>query len=160
MTTTNDSGAIKIERIEPDAHQVQEGEITLRITMPASKQQKLFDFMTSDTWEQAQAVRADNIENWTGSLEIAVNWALRHDNSGARVFASLLASMYNGNRVKFDASDLKLLDGANFEHAINCMRLCQETCREPHQFFKNGGQLFERMIEQWGFEKKTRRARS
>lgn len=66
--------------------------------------------------------------------------------------------MYNGARVKFDVSDLKLLDGGNFEHALNCMRLCQETCREPHQFFENGGAMFEQIIKEWKLEKKRRAA--
>lgn len=151
------AGEVRIELIEPEARQVGDGEITLRVTLPVEKKQKLFDFMNSDTWEEAQVARAADLEGCTQSLQHALNWALRHDTSGARVFATLLASMYNGNRVKFDVSDLKNLDMGNFEHALNCMRLCQETHREPHQFFKNGGQLFEAMIEQWGFEKKTRR---
>ena len=132
--------------------------ITVEITISKSKYEKLHDFMNSDTWEKAQAARNAKLSECLKSVEIAVTWALKHDTSGARVFATLLASMYNGNRVKFDVSDLKLLDQANFEHALNCMRICQELHREPHQFFEKGGELFERIIKDWKLEKKARAA--
>lgn len=133
--------------------------ISLEVTISRDKYAKLDAFMSSDTWEKAEAARQANLTDCLKSLEIALNWALKHDTSGARVFATLLASMYNGTRVKFDVSDLKLLDQANFEHALNCMRLCQETHREPHQFFQNGNELFERLIKNWKLEKKARAAR-
>lgn len=132
--------------------------IKLEVTIPRDKYQKLTDFMSSDTLEKAQELRKARLDDCMKSIEVAVTWAVKHDNSGARVFATLLASMYNGNRVKFDVSDLKLLDDANFEHALNCMRLCQETCREPHQFFQNGGEIFETFIKDWKLEKKRRGA--
>lgn len=132
--------------------------VKVSITLPKDKLKKLYDFMDGDTWEKAQEIRKARLDDCLKSLEIAVTWALKHDTSGARVFATLLASMYNGNRVKFDVSDLKLLDAENFEHALNCMRLCQETHREPHQFFERGGELFEQIIRDWKLEKKRRAA--
>ncbi len=135
-----------------------EGMATVEVTLPREKLDKLHAFMASDTYEKAEAARKAKLHECVKSLEIALTWAVHHDTSGARVFATLLASMYNGNRVKFDVSDLKILDQENFEHALNCMRLCQETYREPHQFFKNGGALFEKMIKDWGLEKKRRAA--
>ena len=149
---------LKIELALPESRPVCDGDVTWRITLPAEKVEKLFAFMNDDAWEKAQAIRATGINECKASLQVALNWALKHDTSGARVFATLLASMYNGRRVKLNVSDLKLLDQGNFEHAMNCIRLCQETHREPHEFFQNGGELFERMIQQWGFEKKQRRA--
>lgn len=128
------------------------------ITIPRDKYEKLNAFMGDDTWEKAQAARNAKLSECLKSVEVAVTWALKHDTSGARVFATLLASMYNGNRVKFDVSDLKLLDRENFEHALNCMRICQELHREPHQFFEKGGELFERIIKDWKLEKKARAA--
>lgn len=132
--------------------------MTVEITLPRDKYEKLHDFMSGDNWEKAEAIRKARLDDCIKSLEVAVNWALKHDTSGARVFATMLASMYNGNRVKFDVSDLKRLDQANFEHALNCMRLCQETHREPHQFFQNGGAIFEQIIRDWKLEKKRRAA--
>lgn len=133
--------------------------IRVELTIPRSDLEKLHAFMSSDTWEKAEAVRKGDLTQCLKSLEIALTVATRQfGTSGGRVFATLLASMYNGNRVKFDVSDLKCLDMANFEHALNCMRLCQELHKEPHQFFDKGGDLFEQMIADWGLEKKKRRA--
>lgn len=132
--------------------------MTVRVTLPRAKYAKLNEFMNGDSWEKAQEIRKADLSRCLKSIEIAVTWALRHDTSGARVFATLLSSMYNGNRVKFDVSDLKLLDRENFEHAINCMRICQELHREPHQFFEKGSELFERIIKDWKLEKKRRAA--
>lgn len=132
--------------------------INLSVTIPRDQYPKLQAFMSSDTWEKAQAARKADLTTCLKSLEIALTWAMKHDTSGARVFATLLASMYNGNRVKFDVSDLKLLDAANFEHALNSMRICQELHREPHQFFERGGDLFEQFIKDWKLEKKRRAA--
>ncbi|MBW7903802.1 MAG: hypothetical protein H3C26_20225 [Rhodocyclaceae bacterium] len=115
---------------------------------------KLNAFWDSDLYEQAKAAREARLDECLSSAEVALNQALRESGSGAKVLANVLASLYNGYRVKFDVSDLLLLDAANFEHAINCMRLSFETRSEPHTWFQNGGELFERMIKAWGFEKK------
>lgn len=132
--------------------------VKVSVTIPRDQLPKLHAFMAADTFEKAEAARRANLVDCLKSLEIAVTMATRHDNSGARVFATLLASMYSGNRVKFDVSDLKLLDAAHFEHALNCLRLCQETHREPHSFFVGGGAMFEEMIADWRLEKKRRAA--
>lgn len=149
---------IKIIPLEDHLESQRDGMVRLSVTIPREKLQKLHDFMSGDSWEQANELRKANLDKCLKSMEVALNWALKHDTSGARVFATLLASMYNGNRVKFDVSDLKLLDRVNFEHALNCMRICQELHREPHQFFKNGDELFERFIKDWKLEKKARAA--
>lgn len=149
---------IKIVTIEDHLDSQRDGMVRVSVTLPRADLKKLHDFMSGDAWDKAEAARKANLTDCLKSLEIALNWALKHDTSGARVFATLLSSMYNGNRVKFDVSDLKLLDRENFEHALNCMRLCQELHREPHQFFQNGSSLFERVIKDWKLEKKARAA--
>lgn len=149
---------VKIIPIEDHLDSQRAGMIRVSVTLPRANLKKLHDFMEGDDWEIAQEARKATLSGCLKSIEIALNWALKHDTSGARVFATLLASMYNGNRVKFDVSDLKLLDRDNFEHALNCMRICQELHREPHQFFENGGALFERFIKDWKLEKKARAA--
>ena len=131
----------------------------LEIEIPACDYEKLLAFWNSDSFEKASAARDARIDDCLKSAEIALNWATRHNCSGARIFATLLASLYNGNRVKLDASDLRGLDKGNFEHALNVIRLSFETNSEPHDWFKNGGAIFEKMIDDWGLEKK-RRARS
>ena len=140
-----------------DGRPVREGYVSVTTTMPREKFEKFHAFMQADTWEKAQALRDAKLQDCVESLRVALEWALHHDCSGAATFARLLGSLYNGNRVQMDASRLAFsLDSANFEHAMNCIRLVHETSREPHTFFKDGGALFERMIELWGFEKKRR----
>lgn len=133
---------------------------TVTLKIRADRVEKLHAFMAGDTWEKAQAARNADIEACVKSVGVLLNTARRHvGTSGGRVCATLLGSLYNGERVKFDASDLRRLDQELFEHAMNTMRACYELNREPHTFFENGGVLFEEMIATWGLEKK-RRARA
>lgn len=133
--------------------------IKVELTIPRSDLDKLHAFMAGDTFENAEVARHADLNYCLKSIEIALTVATTHyGTSGGRTFATLLASMYNGYRVKFDVSDLKYLDMANFEHALNSMRLCQELHKEPHQFFENGGEIFEKMIKDWCLEKKRRAA--
>lgn len=128
---------------------------TFELTIPADQVPKLQAFMAADTWEKAQQVRAANLEQCVESLKHCVRWALK-DCGSSRVFARFLASLYNGDRVKADVSDIRALDPENFEHLMNVMRLCFETSREPHTFFENGNEIFERIIANWRFEKGRR----
>lgn len=136
-----------------------EGYLTLEI--PAKDYEKICAYWNSEAFEQAKAAREARLPDLLKSLEVAVKWAVQSDCSGAATFARLLASLYNGKRVQMDASRLAFsLDQVNFEHAMNVIRLCYETSREPHSFFTNGNDLFERIIKLWGFEKKKRRSAS
>ena len=140
-----------------DGRPVREGYISVTTTMPKAKFEKFNAMMNSDIWEKAQELRTAKMHECVKSIEVALNWAMHHDCSGAATFARLLASLYNGTRVPMDASRLIFsLDSENFEHAMNVIRLCHETSREPHSFFVNGGELFEKMIANWGFDKKRR----
>lgn len=133
-------------------------EVTLRLKR--TEVDKLDAFLESGEWERARAAREAKLQECVGSLEALLDTARRHvGTSGGRVCATLLASLYNGDRVKLDVSDLKRLDETLFEHALNTIRLCVQTSTEPHQFFDNGGVLFEQMIADWGLEKKRRARR-
>ena len=139
---------------------VPEGYISITTTIPRAKFEKYNAAMHSDDWEKQQELRNADLQKCVKSIGVAMNWAMHHDCSGAATFARLLSSLYNGDRVPMNASRLVFsLDGENFEHAMNVIRLCFETSREPHTFFKNGNDLFEAMIEKWGFEKKRRARR-
>lgn len=131
----------------------------LIVEIDAKDYNKLNAFFGSDVFEKAEAARNARLDDCLKSAEIAFNMALHENHSGAAVLARVLASLYNGHRVQFDVSDLRRLDSANFEHALNCMRLSFETHSEPHTWFKNGGVLFEKMIKEWGFEKRRRAPR-
>lgn len=145
----------------PDLAGDEDPDVVLRITLPRSKVQKVTAMLDSDSWEKAQAARDLKLSECHKSIGVLFNTQRQHlGTSGGRVCATLLASLYNGERVKFDVSDLRRLDSLLFEHALNTMRLCYELTMEPHAFFHDGGRLFEEMIELWGLEKKRRRARA
>lgn len=157
MTLSTEAGSVV--RRPPGVLLPRTEKVTVTLTISADKVEKLHAFMASDTWEKAEAARKANLEGCVDSLEHAVRIATTHvGTSGGRVFATFLASLYNGNRVKADVSDITALDTANFEHLLNILRLRFETHREPHQFFEDGGELFERIIKDWGLEKRRRRS--
>jgi hypothetical protein len=134
--------------------------VKVTLTIEKDKLQKLHDFMQSETWEEAERLRKANLETCMESLNEAV-FTARHQvgTSGGRTFATFLASLYNGNRVKVDVSDIRVLDRANFEHLMNVLRLCFETNSEPHTFFGDqGNDIFEGIIKRWGLEKRRKTA--
>ena len=130
--------------------------VTFTYTVPETDAPKLLAWMQSDNYEKAEELRKANLAECTKSLEHCVNFASREYGSGATVFAQFLASLYNGNRVKADVSGIRSLDAMNFEHLMNVMRLCFRASREPHEFFKNGNDLFERIIKRHGLEKRRK----
>lgn len=146
--------ALPVKRNVPDADE----RVEVTLTIPRRKLEKLHAFMSGDTWEKAEAARNAKLSECVKSAAALLNTARRHlGTSGGRVCATVLASLYNGERVKFDLSDLRGLDMELFEHTINTMRACYELRMEPHQFFEDGSRLFEEMIETWRLEKKRRR---
>lgn len=126
---------------------------TFNLTIKEDERAKLMAFMSSDSWERAEKVRHETIQECTKSLEHCIRWAQR-DCGSSRVFAQFLASLYNGYRVKADVSDIGTLDPENFEHLMNVLRLCYMTQREPHTFIDNGSEVFEGIISLWGMKKK------
>lgn len=84
------------------------------------------------------------------SLEAAVRLA-QGGTSGGRVMARVLLAAYNGYRFPLDLSDLAILGDEAFEHALNVIRL-RHMGHEPHNFFVDGGDLFEAIADGWGFE--------
>lgn len=142
-----------VRRTAPDQDEM----VKVTVTLPRDQVGKIEAFLAGDTWEKAQAARDAKLSECTESVAVLLNTTRQHlGTSGGRVCATLLASLYNGDRVKLDASDLRRLDQHLFEHAMNTIRLCYELNQEPHNFFEHGGRLFEEMIETWGLEKKRR----
>lgn len=142
-----------------DRHRLSETQTKVTVTLPTSDIDKLHAWLSRGAWERAQAVREAELEEAPRSVVELFKLTQMSGTSGGRVAATLLASLYNGDRVKFDMSDLKSLDSLAFEHAMKVIRACVEWHLEPHQFLHDGGRLFEQMIEDWGLEKK-RRARA
>lgn len=109
----------------------------------------------SNALEKMVNIRKLDYDQMQASLTHCVRMA-QCDHGGARVMAQFMASLYNGDRVKADVSGIRSLDLENFEHLMNAMRFCYEMNSEPHKFFVNGNDLFERIIKNWGLEKRRR----
>lgn len=98
-----------------------------------------------------------NSADLIGSLQTLVGIVQRHPGSGgARVIASVLCSLYNGARCKVDLTDLRLLDQADFEHVLNVLRLDHSPAREVHEYIENGGEIWEGMFADFGFDAEVR----
>lgn len=132
--------------------------VSVTMTIPREKVDKLQAFMHADTWERTMAARDADLAKCRESLEKCVRFVFEHRANSTRFIASVLASLYNGERVKVDLSNIGLLDMEWAEHVLNVIRLRYEEMREPHTYFKNGGELFERMIREYGLEKRRRRS--
>lgn len=132
--------------------------VTVTMTIPKEKADKLQAFMHSDTWEKAQAARHAELAKCRESLLACVRFVREHHANSTRFIASVLCSLYNGERVKVDMSGINLLDMHWAEHVLNVIRLHYEGFREPHTYIEDGGRIFEEIIKDYGFEKRRRRA--
>ena len=102
--------------------------------------------------ESKQADRHTHIE----SLRHLYELTQKHWKTGqARVIARFLASLYNGYRFPFDLTDFRILDSDIFEHCINVLRLDSRPAQEVHCYFERGGELWERMIKDYGIVDRT-----
>lgn len=134
--------------------------VTVTMTIEAEKAAKLQAFMHSDTWEKAQAARNVELDKCRESLVACVRFVRQHHANSTRFIASVLCSLYNGDRVKVDMSGIGLVDMVWAEHVLNVIRLHYEGMREPHTYFVDGGKIFEEIIAEYGFEKRKRRSKA
>lgn len=131
--------------------------VTVTMTIPQEKADKLHAFMASETWEKAMAARHADLEKCVESLHKCVSFVLEHHANSTHFIASVLCSLYNGDRVKVDLSDIMRLDMVWAEHVLNVIRLRYDAQREPHTYFKDGNALFERIIKEYRLEKRRSR---
>lgn len=138
--------------------QQREEMVTVTMTIPKSKHEKLHAFMQSDTFEKEKAARDANLVKCRESLVECVRFVRAHHANSTRFIASVLCSLYNGDRVKVDMSGIGLIDPVWKEHVLNVIRLHYDGgLREPHTYFENGGRIFEEIIAQYRLEKRRRR---
>lgn len=78
------------------------------------------------------------------------------DSGQCKRVAGFLLGLYNGNRFKYDMTDLRGLDLEIFEDCIAVLRMDFICTREVHCYFENGGQLFERLAKDWGIRDYTK----
>jgi hypothetical protein len=131
--------------------------VTVTMTIPKDKAAKLSYFMAQDTYEKAEAARNARLEKCRESLLECVRFVRQHHANSTRFIASVLCSLYNGDRVKVDLSGIGLVDPVWAEHVINVIRLHYEGgLREPHTYIQDGGRIFEEIIAEYRLEKKRR----
>jgi len=146
--------------LKPDAieeHDYDPGMVKLTVTIERDQVDKLMAFMNGNSWEEAQAIRKQDLNGCRESLAWCVDRALNQNYSTAVRIAAFLASLYNGGRVQVAVSGIGNFDAEHFEHLMNVLRLCHDTHREPHAFFKEGNAIFEHIIKRHGLEKRGRK---
>lgn len=66
------------------------------------------------------------------------------DTGQAGTVRRFLLGLYNGHRWPFDLTTLRGLDKALFDDCLAVLTLdARATMKEVHQYFKNGGELFD-----------------
>ena len=75
-------------------------------------------------------------------------------NSGqSRRVAAVLLGCYNGARFPLDLTNLRSLDYPIMEDVIAVLRMDANAYQEVHCYFERGGRIFEKLAEDWGFNK-------
>lgn len=78
--------------------------------------------------------------------------AQRFTGQGERV-ARILLGCYNGPRFPLDLTNLRSLDYEILEDVLAVLRMDGNCRQEVHMYFPNGGDVFEKLAFDWGFEK-------
>ena len=74
----------------------------------------------------------------------------------ARIVTAFLLGLYNGRRFPFDLTDFRSLDYRIFCDCLLLLRMDYQPQREIHEHIKNGGQLLEKLAEDWNIPDRTR----
>lgn len=76
-------------------------------------------------------------------------------NSGqCKSVARILLGLYNGVRFPLDLTFLRCLDYKILDDVLAVLRMDANALQEVHLYFTNGGQVFEQLAKDWGFEQK------
>lgn len=79
-------------------------------------------------------------------------------NSGqCKHVAGFLLGLYNGTRFKFDLTDFRCLDREIFMDCLKVLAMDFTPKREVHQYFKDGGQIWEQLAKDWGIRDYTKK---
>ncbi|QFT53519.1 hypothetical protein [Microbulbifer sp. THAF38] len=88
-----------------------------------------------------------NTPNSTHSVETLLKVA--NGNSGAsKVAALVLLSAWNSNDFSLPVAELSLLDGDNYQHALNVMNLRYHG-REPQNVIADGDKKLNALYREW-----------
>ena len=84
--------------------------------------------------------------------------AAHSDTGGASVAAQLLLALYDGAEYPFDLTELCRLDSGLLSDALNAIEFRVRERIEPHEFFQNGGQLFQQIAKTWNLVPKSQQS--
>ena len=111
------------------------------------------DNPVSRTVEAANRTRAHVATEGVAALKRLYEIALR-DSGQCRIVASFLAGLYNGQRFPFKLTDLRGVDDPIFEDCMALLRMDARQCQqEVHDYFDNGNERWEKMIQDWKLDK-------
>ena len=97
------------------------------------------------------AIRAAGFE----ALRRLVKVAQGHSGQSRHV-AGFLLSLYNGDRFKFDLTDLRALDRPIFDDCMAVLQMDYMPEKEVHCYFEDGRQLWEQMAKEWNIKEYSR----
>lgn len=106
---------------------------------------------------QDQAIRQRATDRNQGIASLRELVRIAQGSSGqCRYIARFLAGLYNGPRFPFDLTDLRPIDDELFEHAMAVLRMDHAPEQEVHQYFVDGGALWEeRIIKEWSLDRQA-----
>lgn len=76
----------------------------------------------------------------------------QRDTGQSSVVARFLLNLYNGDRFPFDMTDLRRLDYEVFDDCIAVLKMDSQPQKEVHNYFENGGKIWEKLAADWGFK--------
>jgi len=76
----------------------------------------------------------------------------QRDTGQSSVVARFLLNLYNGDRFPFDLTDMRRLDFEVFDDCMAVLMMDAQPLKEVHQYFENGGAIWESLAKEWGFK--------
>ncbi|NHR08094.1 hypothetical protein HA052_23160 [Chromobacterium haemolyticum] len=67
----------------------------------------------------------------------------------SKIIANFLLSLYNSERFKLGLVELRSLDLEQFQDCLRVLAMDWSPLQEVHIHFKNGGEVFEKLAEDW-----------
>ncbi len=77
----------------------------------------------------------------------------QRDTGQSKRVARILLGLYNGHRFPLDLTNLRSLDYEIVDDVLAVFRMDSCALQEVHLYFEHGGLVFEKLADDWGFEK-------
>lgn len=76
----------------------------------------------------------------------------QRDTGQSKRVAHILLGLYNGYRFPLNLTTLRGLDDDIVEDVLAVFRMDANAYQEVHLYFDNGGNVFEQLAKDWGFD--------